>query len=152
MREPSECARGSVREELKDEALEKMIAKDLSAEEREDFKVMLRKHPSLFIFDYSEFSGVTAVQHQIHLKPNMKPVVQRLRRLGKIQQEALLAEVKKLTCAGFIYPVEDLEWVSPVVVTPKKNGKWWVCVDYKPLNAATKTDHFPLPFQDEILN
>jgi len=27
-----------------------------------------------------------------------------------------------------------------------------VCVDYKPLNAATKRDHFPLLFQDEILN
>ena len=144
---------GGLRKELKDEELEKMIAKDLSAEEREGFKVMLRKHPSLFISDYSEISGVTAVQHQINLKPNMKPVAQRLRRLGKIQQEALLAEVKKLLEAGFIYPVEDSEWVSPVVVIPKKNGKWWrVCVDYKPLNAATKRDHFPLPFQDEILN
>ena len=129
-----------------------MIAKDLSAEEREGFKVMLRKHPSLFISDYPKISGVTAVQHQINLKPNMKPVAQKLRRLGKIQQEALLAEVKKLSSAGFIYPVEDLEWVSPVVVTPKKNGKWQICVDYKPLNAATKRDHFPLPFQDEILN
>ena len=61
-------------------------------------------------------------------------------------------EVKKLLQAGFIYPVEDLEWVYPVVVTPKKNGKWRVCVDYKSLNAETKRDHFPLPFQDEILN
>ncbi|MCO5568798.1 hypothetical protein L7F22_022498 [Adiantum nelumboides] len=33
---------------------------------------------------------------------------------------------------------------------PKKNGKWRVYVDYKPLNAATKRDH--IPFQDEILN
>ncbi|MCO5575355.1 hypothetical protein L7F22_029155 [Adiantum nelumboides] len=40
----------------------------------------------------------------------------------------------------------------PSVVTPKKNGKWRVCVDYRPLNEATKRDHFPLPFQDEILN
>ena len=63
-----------------------------------------------------------------------------------------MAEVKKLTSAGFIYLVEDLEWVSPMVVTPKKNGKWRVYVDYKPLNAAMKRDHFPLPFQDEILN
>ena len=60
--------------------------------------------------------------------------------------------MKKLTSAGFIYPMEDSEWVSPMVVTPKKNGKWRVCVDYKPLNAATKRDHFPLSFQDEILN
>ena len=82
----------------------------------------------------------------------MKSVAQRLRQLGKIQQEALLAKAKRLTQAGFIYPVEDLEWVSLVVVTPKNNGKWQVCVDYKPLNAATKRDHFPPPFQDEILN
>ena len=39
-----------------------------------------------------------------------------------------------------------------MVVIPKKNGKWRVCIDYKPLNAATKRDHFPLPFQVEILN
>ena len=61
-------------------------------------------------------------------------------------------EVRRLTQAGFIYLVEDFEWVSPVVVAPKKNGKWRICVDYKPLNAAMKRDHFPLPFQDEILN
>lgn len=69
-----------------------------------------------------------------------------------MQQDALLAEVKRLLQAGFIYPVEDSEWISPVVVIPKKNGKWRISVDYKPLNAATKRDHFPLPFQDEILN
>ncbi|MCO5590345.1 hypothetical protein L7F22_044314 [Adiantum nelumboides] len=63
-----------------------------------------------------------------------------------------MSEVRKLLNAGFVYPVEDSEWVSLVVVTPQKNGKWHVCVDYKPLNVATKRDHFPLPFQDEILN
>ncbi|MCO5614389.1 hypothetical protein L7F22_068669 [Adiantum nelumboides] len=77
---------------------------------------------------------------------------QKLRRLGVVKEEALLKEVRKLLSAGFIYPVDNSEWVSPVVVTPKKNGKWRVCVDYRPLNEATKRDHFPLPFQDEILN
>ncbi|MCO5584110.1 hypothetical protein L7F22_038033 [Adiantum nelumboides] len=96
--------------------------------------------------------GVDVIQHHIDLKPDAKPVAQKLRRLGMVQQEALLSEVNKLLKAGFIYPVTNSEWVSPVVVTPKKNGKWRVCVDYKPLNAATKRDHFPLPFQDEILN
>ena len=78
LREPSECTRGCSRKELKDEDLEKMIAKYLLEEERESFKVMLRKHPSLFISDYSEISGVTAVQHQINLKPNMKLMAQRI--------------------------------------------------------------------------
>ena len=86
------------------------------------------------------------------MKPDCKPVAQKLRRLNVVQQEAMLMELKKLLQARFIYLMEDLEKVSLVVVTPKKNRKWRVCVDYKPLNAATKRDHFPLPFQDEILN
>ena len=62
-----------------------MLAKNLSAAiEKEEFKVMLRKHLSLLISDYCEITGVTVVEHQINLKPNQKPVAQKLRRLGKI--------------------------------------------------------------------
>ena len=100
------------------------MAKGLFDKEKEDFKVMLRKHSSLFISNYCDITGVNVVEHYIHLKPNCKPVAQKLRRLGVVQQVALLVKVKKLFQAGFIYPVEDLEWVSPMVVTPKKNGKW----------------------------
>ena len=81
----------------------------------------------------------------IELKDEVKPVRQRLRRLGPKQMKALREEVKKLLKAGFISPVETAEWVSPVVVTPKKDGKWRICVDFKPLNAATKKDPYPLP-------
>ena len=64
------------------------------------------------------------VEHYINLKPNCKPVAQKLRRLSVVQQEALFTEVKKLLQASFIYPMEALKWVFLVVVTPKKNGKW----------------------------
>ena len=30
--------------------------------------------------------------------------------------------------------------------------KWRVCIDYRKLNAATKKDHFSLPFIDQILD
>ncbi|MCO5600939.1 hypothetical protein L7F22_055056 [Adiantum nelumboides] len=129
-----------------------MLAKDLTKEEEEDYINMFKRYPHLFITDYSMIKGVNVIKYRIDLKPDAKPVAQKLRRLGVVQQEALLFEVNKLLKAGFIYPVTNSEWVSPVVVTPKKNGKWRVCVDYKPLNAATKRDYFPLPFQDEILN
>ena len=127
--------------------LRKMLSTDLTADEEEEYLTMLKKYPNLFITDYSQIIGVTAIEHRIELKPGTKPVTQVLRRMGVVQKDALLAEVNKLLRAGFIYPVENLEWVSPVVVTPKKNGKWRVCVDYKPLNAATKRDHFPSHFR-----
>ncbi|MCO5594227.1 hypothetical protein L7F22_048254 [Adiantum nelumboides] len=140
------------KETMLQERFKNMLAKDLTKEEEEDYINMFKRYPHLFITDYSMIKGVDVIQHHIDLKPDAKPVAQKLRRLGVVQQEALLFEVNKLLKAGFIYPVTNSEWVSPVVVTPKKNGKWRVCVDYKPLNAATKRDHFPLPFQDDILN
>jgi len=65
--------------------------------------------------------------------------------------------------------VSHSEWVSPVQVVPKKGGMivvknkknelipqrtvtgWRMCTDYQKLNKATKKDHFPLPFIDEML-
>ena len=91
------------------------------------------------------------IEHKIDLKDDAKLVRQCYRRLGPIQTKSLHAEILKLTEAGFIVPVQNLEWVSPMVVTPKKNGKWRVCINYKKLNADTKRDHHLLPFQDIIL-
>ena len=59
LREPWENGGESSQKRLNDEDLEKILAKDL--EEKEDFKVMLRRYPSLFISDYGEIIGVTAV-------------------------------------------------------------------------------------------
>eukprot|EP00253_Pinus_taeda_P029982 PITA_29982 len=61
-------------------------------------------------------------------------------------------ELEKLLDAGFIYPISNSEWVSPLVLVPKKNCKWRICVDYGELNKATKKDHFPLPFIDQALD
>ncbi|GJX15003.1 hypothetical protein Tco_0206761 [Tanacetum coccineum] len=52
--------------------------------------------------------------------------------------------VEKLLDAGLIYPISDSPWVSPV--------HWWrVCIDYRKLNEATRKDHFPLLFMDQML-
>jgi hypothetical protein len=60
-------------------------------------------------------------------------------------------EIDKLLKAGFIYPVDRAEWLSPIVIVPKKYGKLRVCVDYQKLNGMTKSDPFLLPFMKEIL-
>ena len=54
-------------------------------------------------------------------------------------------EINRLREARFIYKIEHTEWVSPLVVVPKKNGKLRVCVNLKKVNAATIRDHYPLP-------
>jgi len=75
----------------------------------------------------------------------------------------------KLLEVGMIYPISDSAWVSPVQVVPKKGGMtmitnekneliptrtvtgWRMCIDYRRLNQATRKDHFPLPFMDQML-
>ena len=52
---------------------------------------------------------------------------------------------------GFIKPIEITEWMSPMVLVKKKNGKLRVCVDYRKLNACTQKYHFPLSFITTLL-
>ena len=54
--------------------------------------------------------------------------------------------------AGFIIEVKYPEWLSNVVVVPKKGSKCRVCVDYTNLNEACPKDSFPLPHIDKFVD
>lgn len=54
-------------------------------------------------------------------------------------------QIMKLWYAGIIYSVPYNEWISPIVMVPKKGGAWRLCVDYKRLNELTEKDPFLLP-------
>jgi hypothetical protein len=103
------------------------------------------------------------------MEDQCKPVVDHQRRLTHAMREVVKKEAIKLLDAEIIYPVPHSEWVSPVHCVPKKGGLtmvkneknelilqrtvtgWRMCIDYCKLNKATKKDHFPLPFNDEML-
>jgi len=53
---------------------------------------------------------------------------------------------------GIIYPISYSEWVSPLVLIRKKNGRWRICVDYREMKKATKKENFPLPFIYQVLD
>ena len=57
-------------------------------------------------------------------------------------------EPHKSLIYSFIYPVFHGEWVSPMVIVPKKGGKWYIRNKYCKLNKATRKNHLPLPFID----
>ncbi|MCO5591480.1 hypothetical protein L7F22_045463 [Adiantum nelumboides] len=73
--------------------LAKMLAKDLTQEERQAYLAMLKGYPKLSIDNsYDQMAKVFVVHHHINLKDRAKPVEQWLQRLGVVQQDALLSE------------------------------------------------------------
>ena len=62
-------------------------------------------------------------------------------------------DLDKMLAAGFIEPIEESEWVSPMVVQDKKTkGEIRIYVDLRKLNDASVHDPFPTPFTDEVLD
>ncbi|GAU40559.1 hypothetical protein TSUD_367620 [Trifolium subterraneum] len=132
---------------------------------------VLRANKEAMGWAISDLKGIspTLCMHKIKMEDEYKAVVQPQRRLNPTMKEVVKKEVLKLLEAGMIYPISDSEWVSLVHVVPKKggmtvirNGKneliptravtgWRMCIDYRCLNKATRKDHYPLPFMDQML-
>lgn len=54
--------------------------------------------------------------------------------------------------AEIIFKVQTSDWVSPIVISLKKDGvEIRICVDFRCLNTVTIKDPFPIPFIDSIL-
>ena len=90
--------------------------------------------------------------HRLNVLPTARPVRQRVRRFHPDRQKIIRDEIDKLLEAGFIREVEYPDWLANVVVVPKKERKWPVCIDYTNLNKACPKDSFPLPGIDQIVD
>jgi len=153
------------------ETLPVIIALDLHAALEERLLHVLREHKEAIGWTIEDIKGISplVVMHKIHLEEGTKPSREPQRRLNPSMQEVVRVEVIKLLDAGIIYPISDSKWVSPIHVVPKrarvtvvqnKEGElvptrvqsgWRVCIDYRKSNTATRNDHFPLPFIDQMV-
>ncbi|GKC72948.1 reverse transcriptase domain-containing protein [Tanacetum coccineum] len=154
-----------------DNKLPVIIAKDLSVEEKAALIKVLKSHKRAIAWKLSDIKGINPefCTHKILMEEDYKPAVQHQRRVNPKIHDVIKKEVEKLLDAGLIYQISDSPWVSPVHCVPKKGGftvvendeneliltrlvtGWRVCIDYRKLNEATRKDHFPLPFMDQML-
>nr|GEZ74067.1 DNA-directed DNA polymerase [Tanacetum cinerariifolium] len=148
-----------------------IIAEDLSVEEKTALITVLKSHKRAIAWKLSDIKGIDLefYTHKILMKEDFEPAVQHQRRVNPKIHDVIKQEVIKHLEAGLIYPISDNLWVSPVHYVPKKGRftvvenedneliltrlvmGWRVCIDYRKLNKATRKDHFPLPFMDQML-
>lgn len=136
----------------------------------EKLLVVLRKYKNVIGYTIDDIKGINPsfCMHKIILEDKHASSIESQQRHNPNMMEVVKKEVLKLLDAGIIYPISDSKWVSPVQVVPKKGGMtvvkndkgeqvptrivtgWRMCIDYRRLNKATRKDHFPLLFIDQI--
>ena len=149
-----------------------IILASLTELEEEKLLRVLRDHRNALGWSLTDLKGIrpSMCMHRILLEEGYKPSVEAQRRLNPTMKEVVRKEVLKWLDTRVIYPISDSAWVSPVQVVPKKGGTtvirtennillpsrtvigWRICIDYRKLNKATRKDHFPLPFLDQMLD
>ena len=132
---------------------------------------IVRDHRKIIGYTIDDLKGISPsfCMHRIHLEEGCTPTIEHQRRLNPNMKEVVKKEIMKLLDAGIIYPISDSNWVSPIHVVPKKGGVTMIrnehneliltravaglrmCIDYRKLNKATRKDHFPLPFINQLL-
>jgi len=123
----------------------------LNEKYRTDIIHLLEDNIEIVATSSEELTPSLLSPHKINLKAGTKPIKQRAYRLTKLKTDILKEELTKLINKKLIEP-SNSEWSSPIVLVPKPNGKWRMCVDYRKVNDSTIKDSYSIPYIDEIFD
>ncbi|GJY01010.1 putative reverse transcriptase domain-containing protein [Tanacetum coccineum] len=105
-------------------------AKDKSEEKRLEDVPIVQDFPEVFPKDFSGIPPTRQVEFQIDLVPGVAP---------------------ELSDKGFIRPSSS-PWGAPVLFVKKKDGSFWMCIDYRELNKLTVKNRYPLIRIDDLFD
>nr|GEX37860.1 hypothetical protein [Tanacetum cinerariifolium] len=79
------------------------------------------------------------------------PVARAPYRLAPSEMKELSDQLKELADKGFIRPSSS-PWGASVLFVKKKDGSFWMCIDYRELNKLTVKNRYPLPRIDNLFD
>jgi hypothetical protein len=110
-------------------------------------------HESLDVFP-NELSGMPpkiAIEFKIALQPGMTPIAKAPYKIPPVELVDLKIQLQDLVDKGFICPCSS-PWGCPALFINKKDKECRLCVDYRPLNAVTIKNMYPLPHIDILFD
>ncbi|GFU93228.1 hypothetical protein TNCV_4217541 [Trichonephila clavipes] len=119
----------------------------LSLPQREEINSLLEKYEECF---QPGGEPTPFIEHRINTR-NHLPVAVPPYRMNPSKKEILKQEIDRLLSEGIIEECES-PYASPVVLIPKPNGTFRLCIDYRKLNEITVADTYPLPRMDDLLH
>ena len=111
---------------------------------------LLEKHKPLFSDELGSVEPFTA---SLQIQPDATPRFFKPRPVPYAIKEAVSQEISRLEEQGIISPVSYSQWAAPIVVVPKKDGRFRLCGDYKvTVNQALDIEEYPLPTPEELFS
>ena len=109
----------------------------LDANQSKDLFQLLDEYSDIFAKNSADFGKTTILKHNIDTGDE-PPVKQRPRRFPRQSAEELKRQVGGLAEKNIIRPSTS-SWASNALLVKKKDGTYRMCIDYRELNAKTRT-------------
>lgn len=122
-------------------------ATNLNKHEKHQVSCLLAKYRDVFC---SNNQPTSFAEHTIKLSDD-SPISVPPYRLSPDKKKILREEMDRMLEGDIIEECES-PYAAPVVMVPKKDGTFRVCVDYRRLNSVTIPDRYPLPRIDDLLH
>ena len=107
--------------------------------------------PDVFPKDLPRLPLDHEVEFSIELEPGTAPISRHPYHMAPRELAEMKKQLEELMDKGFIHPSSS-PWGCPAIFVKKKDGTLRMCVDYRPLNAVTVKNKYPLPRIDTLFD
>jgi hypothetical protein len=109
------------------------------------------EYPDFFPDELPGMPPDRGIECTIELQPGTTPISKRPYRMPSAELAELKKQLQELLDKGFIRPSTS-PWGCPALFVKKKDESLRLCVDYRPLNAVTINNKYPLPRIDVLFD